>query len=998
MPAEREICFLHCRLDSANQLLWRGSRVIPLRQKSFAVLQYLLEHPGQLVTKEEMLRAVWPETYVSDIVLKVCVRELRHALDDHRGAPQFIETVHRRGYRFIAPVTSAPSVSSSRFPVPGSSSSPALSPQHPTPTVVGREAELAQLHGWLEKALRGERQIIFVTGEPGIGKTALSEALLEQAAADPRIWTARGQCVAHYGTGEAYLPLLEALDQLGHRRGSAHFVTLLRHYAPMWLLQMPSLIDLTERKKLQRETLGITREQMLREIAEALETLTQDTPLVLVLEDLHWSDSATLDFIAFFAHRQTPARLLLIGTYRPVEVNVSGHRLKTMKQELQTHGQCEELPLGFLSEAAVAAYLATRFAAAADGGDSLHQLARVVHRRTDGNPLFVITVVNDLVAQRLIPQAEGQWRFTGDLETLSNRVPNSLQQMIEKQIERLSLEEQRVLEVASVAGVKFSAAAVAAGLGAEIVEVEELCEGLARRQQFLQAQGFAEWPDGTVAASYEFIHTLYQNVLYERITAGKRAQFHHRIGERREQVYDSRADEIAVELALHFEHGRDYRRAVRYRHRAAKNAIHLCAYQEAITHLTQGLELVKTLPDTPERLQQEIALQISLGLALVTTKGYAFPEVEKSYTRALDLCRQIEATPQQYWALWGLQGFHYVRAELQRARALGEQLLELAQRLEDAGLLGVAHFVLGSTLFSGGELVPAREHLEQALELCTVQRHARVRAICLSFTGRVLWALGYPDQALQRSLAARALARELAHPLVSVVTSCIAALLRIVRGEVREAQERVEEAIQLAAERGFAHWEAQAVAFRGWALAQQGQMEEGLAQIHEGTAAYQETGAQLARPMLLGLLAETYRKMGRLKEGLAATEEALAFARATEQRIQEIWLLWLKGELTLQQQAKVQGLKSKVPSTQHPEPATHIEAEECFQQAIALARRQKAKLLELRATVSLSRLWRQQGKKTDARRVLAEIYGWFTEGFETEDLREARALLEELSR
>jgi tetratricopeptide (TPR) repeat protein len=864
--------------------------------------------------------------------------------------------------------------------------------------VVGREAELAQLHGWLEKALRGERQILFVTGEPGIGKTTLSDAFLEQVAADPSIWTARGQCVAHYGTGEAYLPLLEALAQLGHRPANERFIALLRHYAPMWLLQMPSLIDLAERKKLQRETQGITREQMLREIAEALETLTQDTPLVLILEDLHWSDSATLDFIAFLAHRQAPARLLLIGTYRPVEVNVSGHLLKAVKQELQTHGQCEELSLGFLSEAAVATYLTTRFAVEADRSAALQPLARLVHQRTDGNPLFVVNVVNDLVAQKLIPQAEGWGQFTGDWETLKNRVPDSLQQMIEKQIERLSPEEQRVLEVASVAGVKFSAAAVAAGLGAEIIAVEELCEGLARRQQFLQAQGFSEWPDGTVAASYEFIHTLYQNVLYERITAGKRVQFHHRIGERREQVYGGQASEIAVELALHFEHGRDYRRAVQYRHRAAKNAIRLCAYHEAMAHLTKGLELLKTLPDTPERLQQEISLQISLGLSLVATKGYAFPEVEKSYTRAIDLCRQIEATPQQYWALWGLQGFYYVRAELRRARTLGEQLFELARRLEDAGLLGVAHFVLGSTLFSGGELVPAREHLEQALELCTAQSHARVRALCLSFTGRVLWALGYPDQALQRSLAARALARELAHPLVSTVTSCIAALLRIVRGEVREAQERAEETMQLAIERGFTHWAAQAMALRGWALAQQGQAEEGLAQIQEGMAAYQETGAQLARPMLLGLLAETYRKMGRLKEGLEVTEEALASARATEERMQEIWLLWLKGELTLQQQSKVQSPKSKVSSTPHPESPTSVEAEGYFLEAIAIARRQEARLMELRATVSLSRLWRQQGKKADARRMLAEIYGWFTEGFDTEYLREARALLEELSR
>jgi len=371
----------------------------------------------------------------------------------------------------------------------------------------------------------------------------------------------------------------------------------------------------------------------------------------------------------------------------------------------------------------------------------------------------------------------------------------------------------------------------------------------------------------------------------------------------------------------------------------------------------------------------------------VATKGYAAPEVERSYTRALELCRQVEATPQLVWALWGLQGFYFVRAELQTARALGEQLFELVQRLQDPGLLGVAHSVLGATLSTLGEPLLARTHLEQGIALGNFEKHARFRAICLSFSARVLWTLGYSDQARQRIQEALTLARELAHPLTSVITSCIAALLHIVRGEVHAAQEQAEEVMALSVERGFIHWEAQAIALRGWALAQQGRGEESVAQIRQGLAAYQETGAQLARPLLLGLLAETYRNTGRPEEGLTVATEAFALAQHTGQRSQEVWLSRLRGELLLQ--AKVRSPKSEVRSPES-------EAEECFLQAIEIARRQQAKALELRTAMSLSRLWHQQGKTHDARQMLAEIYGWFTEGFDTPDLQEARTLLEEL--
>jgi predicted ATPase len=439
------------------------------------------------------------------------------------------------------------------------------------------------------------------------------------------------------------LPVLEALGRLCRQPGQERLSGLLRQYAPTWLGQFPWLLNPAEREALQREVLGTTRERMLREMVEALEAITAETPLVLVLEDLHWSDRATLDLLASLAQRREAARLLLIGTYWLVEVIVRQHPLRGLKQELQLHGHCTELPLEGLTEADIAAYLAVRF----PGSVLSPELAWVLLQRTEGNPLFIVTVVEYLVTQGVLVQGKGGWELTEGVETVERGVPESLRQMIERHIAQLSPEDQRVLEVASIVGIEFSAAAVAAGLTAE-AQVEERCTELARRQYFLASRGRSEWPDGTVTARYSFLHALYPAVWHERLTEERRIQLHRRIGARLEVGYGTQAGEIAVELAVHFEAGREYRRAAQYLEQAAKRALGRCAYHEAIRHLTRGLALLKTLPDTPERAQQDLDLQIALGPALMATKGQAAPEVEQTYARARALCQQVGDTPQRF--------------------------------------------------------------------------------------------------------------------------------------------------------------------------------------------------------------------------------------------------------------------------------------------------------------------------------------------------------------
>jgi predicted ATPase len=400
---------------------------------------------------------------------------------------------------------------------PGSSS---LSPQHSalsTVPLVGREGEIARLEGWLEQAHRGVRQVVFVTGEPGIGKTTLVNAFLAGVTSGVPVWLARGQCIAHYGAGEAYLPVLDALGRLCREPGSTPLLTGLGQHAPTWLMQMPALLGVAELDALRRQVTDASRERMLRELAEAMEALTAERPLILVLEDLHWSDYATLDLLSWLAQRQEPARLLVLGTYRPVDVIVRGHPLQAVKQELMRHRQCAELSLELLTGAEVAQYLALRFACDTHLTASFQALAQAIHHRTDGHPLFMVTVVDALVQQRSLVERDGRWEVQGGIAHTALEVPESLQQLVEQQLLQLRTEEQHVLEAGSVMGIQFSAATVAAGLEERVDAVEEWCSPLARRGQFLQSSGVEEWPDGTVASCYRFRHTLYQQVVYDRL-------------------------------------------------------------------------------------------------------------------------------------------------------------------------------------------------------------------------------------------------------------------------------------------------------------------------------------------------------------------------------------------------------------------------------------------------------------------------------------------------
>jgi DNA-binding winged helix-turn-helix (wHTH) protein/tetratricopeptide (TPR) repeat protein len=594
--------FQSFRLDTSNQCLWNGEHRADLTPKAFDVLRYLAEHAGRLVTPDELLEALWPDTYVNPEGLRRYIQEIRKVLGDRPDTPSFIQTLPKRGYQFIAAVVDESTAKSVDIPAEA------------TKKIVGRELSLAELDRCLGKALRGQRQIILVTGEPGIGKTALVDEFQRRAANVTFLRIARGQCVEGYGGKEAYYPMLEAVGGLCRSAEGESLLQALEAQAPTWLVQFPALVKREQREMLQREILGATRERMLREISEVLETITSENPLLLVLEDLHWADHSTVDLISAVARRRPPAKLMVVGTYRPVDVIVSEHPLNPLKQDLLVHHLCREIALEPLGEAEVAEYLA----AESSGASLPDSLASLLYQQSEGNPLFMVTALGDMCERGLISRDKESWELRVARKGIDLEVPESLQQMIEVQIERLSAEEQQVLEIASLESVghnRFGVVPRAAAIDLDPDVFEGVCETLLRRHRIVRSAGSYQLEDGTLSACYEFVHALYRQVCYRRIAPGRRAQLHRRLGEWAEAHFSREA----AWLADHFEQSGDCLRAIKYLQLAADTAGRRFEPRQAAEILEHALELVEKVPEAErtvskiEILEKLAAIYVVLG-------------------------------------------------------------------------------------------------------------------------------------------------------------------------------------------------------------------------------------------------------------------------------------------------------------------------------------------------------------------------------------------------
>ena len=583
--------FRSFRLDPVNQCLWHGEQRVTLAPKAFDVLRYLVEHPARLVTQDELLDALWPETYVNPELIKKYILGIRKVLGDQHDNPVYIETLPKRGYQFIAPVTDRVA------------EHPRDLPSDTISNMVGRAGPLGELQVAFSKALRGQRQIIFVGGEPGIGKTTLVDSFHHYASRQGNIRTARGQCVEGFGGKEPYYPMLDALGHLTRSPSAGAILQTLAKRAPTWLIQFPSLVKAEQREALQREILGATRERMVREICETLESLSCEAPILLVFEDLHWVDPSTLDLISALARRREEAKLMLACTYRPVDVILSNSSLKGLKQDLQVHNLCAEIALERLPESAVAEYLTTEFP-----NSSLPLgMANLIYRHSEGSPLFMVAIVQDMIKKGLISHDDDKWILTKPLETIDPGVPQSLQQMLEVQFERLTPAERQALEAGSVVGEHFSAWVIATALEETPNRIEDLCDELAGRQQIINAVGVQELPNYVVSAHYEFRHSLYRQAIYRRVASGKLARFHRAVAQQLNTVSGPGRQQLASEIAFHFESGREYEQAIRFLIVAAENAAAKFAYRDYIQVLQHALGLINKIE---AHLRAELEVQL----------------------------------------------------------------------------------------------------------------------------------------------------------------------------------------------------------------------------------------------------------------------------------------------------------------------------------------------------------------------------------------------------
>jgi DNA-binding winged helix-turn-helix (wHTH) protein/tetratricopeptide (TPR) repeat protein len=954
--ASSQWCFADFRLDLANACLWRGTQPVVLTPKAFAVLHYLVTHANRLVTKDTLLDAIWPETAISDAVVRIAIGELRRALGDTAQAPRFIATVYRRGYRFVAPVTQALPLDTASSGPPTLLQEPAR-PHHPSLAavpLVGREAVLDHLRAAWAQARQGQRQMRFITGEPGLGKTAVIAVFLAEAATDPAVWVAGGQCVEHYGTGEAYLPVLEALGQLCRGPGQEHLVALLQQHAPTWLVQMPWLLTTAHRVQLRDELQGATRERMLREFAELVDRLTATTPLILFFEDLHWSDYATLDLLALLARRRTPAHLLVLGTYRPVEAIVRHHPLRTVAQELQRHGYATELPLALLSAEAVAAYLAARFPQQRFSTP----LGPWLHQRTDGHPLFLVTLVQVLVERGVLHSQHGCWTLQGKIEDMAVEVPESLRQLLEQHLTRLPLEAQRVLEVASVAGVEFVAAGVAAGLAADTTTVEEHCEALVERQ-LLHPVGVTTWPDGTVTAGYAFVHALYQQAVYERLGAGRRARLHQRLGGCLEAAYGAQAGEIAAELAEHFVRGHDTRRAVHYLRQAGDNALARSASRAAVACYEQALDALAQLPESRDTRTQAIDLRLALRTVLWT-----MGELKRLFTTLQEAERLAEALGDSHrlgWVSAYLLAHFAQVGDPERALAAGQRALALATALGEHGLTVVAQHYLGGVYRSLGDYRRAVECFQTNVAcldgeigqehlglpgLATVFARSHL-VIALAECGAFAEGRAPAEEGVQMAEAAQ-------HPYSQVMAWWAVGFLALRQGALSQAIGVLAQALALVQRADLQLLVPMVAAPLGAAYALASRPADAVPLLEQAVAeavARQYLWDQALRVVWLG---EAYLCAGRLAEAGTQAQRALAFAQAHQERGHAAYALWLLGEIAVQDDS----LKVEA-------------AEASYRQALALAVARAMRPLQAHCHRGLGTLYAQSGQPAQGRAELS---------------------------
>jgi serine/threonine protein kinase/predicted ATPase len=916
---------------------------------------------------------------------------------------------------------SAPSVTGPEFLSRGGEAPPE------EPAFVAREEELARLMCHLERALSGEGRVVFVTGEAGSGKTALASEFTRRAQrGHSDLVVASGRCNAHTGVGDPYLPFREVLGLLtGDVQTLWSAGAISRDHAlrlwqvlpdsagalvdsgpdlidtfvpgraliaragggggggrPAWLVRLRHLVE----QKAASPALQTPRQtDLFEQYARVLHAVAAERPVLLLLDDLQWADAGSINLLFHLGRQIRGSRVLIAGIYRPSEVALGRdgerHPLAGVVNELKRD-------LGDI-EIALAESESLEFVSAlldAEPNRLSQRFRETLYAQTGGHPLFTVELLRGMREQGALAQDEvGRWV---EGETLDWRaLPARVEAVIGERIARLPEELRDVLTVAAVEGEVFTAEVVAGVRGIDERRlVGVLSSDLDRRHRLVRAQGVRRLSGGRLSL-YRFRHILFQKYIHNSLDDVERSRLHEDVGTMLEGLYGDQAARSAVQLARHFEEAGVIDKAAEYLRQAGEMSARLSAHGEAIAHFRKALGLLKGQPDTLAASRLELALLLDLAAPIMAVKGWNDPELRALCHRARELCSRVEDPTQLFRALFFLSIFHCQRGENKDALEVCQRYSALAEQSGAPGPAAAAHWVSGVTLIALGELARAQTHLEAATTLSRPEERRSLAlaytadpgTICLSWSSYASWFLGYPEQSAARMDKALVWARELDHPMTSAITLILAASMHRLRRDASAVRRHVEALTRISAEHQVPAAIPLTTLYRGWVLVQEGRLDDGIADMHQCLAIWRAVGSVAYRTKAHCALAEAYVKAGRVAEGLEQVSEGVAVAHATGERYYEPELHRLCGELL-----QMQG-------------ASDAEVAASYLHAIEIAEGQQARSWELRATTSLARLWQKQGRTEKARQQLGEIYDWFTEGFDTADLKDAKALLDDLS-
>lgn len=970
-------------LDTRVYELRRAGQPVPIEPQVFDVLAYLASNRDRVISKQELLDKLWADRFVAETTLTTRLKEARKAVGDSGKAQLIIRTHHGRGYRFVADIQERDDPST--FALTGCVTGDQLIPIRKKPAAVsdfivdrdasngevvndfvGRAEELRRLRLAYERAAEGTRQIVFVTGEAGAGKSTLVDEFLSLGRADARL-LARGQCVEHRGSGEAYMPLLDALTRLTQSPNGGEAFEILRRSAPSWVLQMPSVLTAEETAVLKEA--GGSGERMLRELGIAIERLSADKPLILFLEDLHWSDSATLEAIDLIARQDHPARLLLIGTYRPSDVRAASHPLYAVTRELNVRGRCEVIPLARFDQRELTDYLEIHF----PGADFINDLSGLILARTAGNPLFAGNLVESWVDRGWIAERDGRWSLATPMETLESDVPATLQELIEKQFSELRPDEQKILETGSVAGRSFAVALLAAALPAADEDVERACEELVRAGRFLRFSGTGPWGDGTFTSRFSFTHDLHVDVLYERIPRARRVRLHRQIGLALERAWEGKEMEHVSELALHFQRAFDRDRAVTYLRLASEQALRRNAYREAVNHLDNALAILMAAPPSDATARAELEIRCLIAPALIATRGWGDAQAEQNYHRTCELARQLADDARLSHMLYHMATMYEYRGEYTVAERITMERLAV-DKDSDENVMESFELLTCSLLHQGRyeeASAHARRVLDAAARFEVLEPEQLVQVIqvhgwyscALLFTGK-------PAESLMHSVEAIRLAEAGEDDLSRASAATQAAFLRFYRGEEERCRTLAESSEAIARERRFPFHLACARILRGWWLSLSGEHQDALREIRGGLRTCRSIGARMDLPLFLSILAEALHRAGDRGGALETIDDAISIIANNRAFFYSPELSRIRGALLLEENGR------------------RSEAFDALEHALALAREQHSVFLEMRALRTLV----EAGDETRAER-LADLAALFGNECDLADVRAARAIV-----